>query len=88
MQSSFLVVCDGPGNEQIRQRQRTSAGRAFRRRQIFLQRKTANSALEALLCRGWYTLIFHEKLGSMRDKSKRLETVGYASSGFIGIQAN
>ncbi|MCY3748742.1 MAG: glycine--tRNA ligase subunit beta, partial [Chloroflexi bacterium] len=71
MQPSFLVVCDGAGDEQIRRGYEQVLAARFADTQFFYEQDRKQS-LEDFLPR-LDTMTFHEKLGSMRDKSQRLE---------------
>ena len=83
MQSSFLVVCEGPGNEQILQGNEQVLAARFADAQFFYE-QDRKQPLEAYLPR-LETLTFHEKLGSMLDKSERLEQLVIPLATLLGF---
>lgn len=85
LQPDFRVVCDGAGNATIQRGNEQVLSARFADAEFFYE-QDRKQPLEAYLPR-LSTLTFHEKLGSMRDKSERLEQLvvplgellGYAS---------
>ncbi len=84
MEPSFLVVCDGPGDEQIRRGNEQVLAARFADAQFFYE-QDRKQPLEAYLPR-LDTLTFHEKLGSMLDKSKRLEQLVTPLADLLGFK--
>ena len=84
MQSSFLVVCDGPEGKTIRRGNEQVLAARFADAQFFYEQDRKQS-LEAFLPR-LDSLTFHEKLGSMLDKSKRLEQLVTPLADLLGYK--
>ncbi len=84
MQPSFLVVCDGPGDEQIRRGNEHVLAARFADAQFFYN-EDRKQHLEDYLPR-LDTLTFHEKLGSMLDKSNRLEKLVTPLADLLGYK--
>ena len=84
MEPSFLVVCDGPGDEQIRRGNEQVLAARFADAQFFYE-QDRKQPLEAYLPR-LDTLTFHEKLGSMLDKSNRLEKLVTPLADLLGYK--
>ncbi len=84
MQPSFLMVCDGPGNEEIRRGNEQVLAARFADAQFFYnedRKKRVEDYLPRL-----DTLTFHEKLGSMLDKSSRLEKLVTPLADLLGYK--
>ena len=84
MQPSFLVVCDGPGDEQILHGNEQVLAARFADAQFFYN-ADRKQRLEDYLPR-LKTLTFHEKLGSMLDKSNRLEKLVTPLADLLGYK--
>ncbi len=84
MQPNFLVVCDGPGEDAILQGNEQVLAARFADAQFFYnedRKKRVEDYLPRL-----DTLTFHEKLGSMLDKSNRLEKLVTPLADLLGYK--
>ena len=84
LRPNFLMVCDGPEGKTIRRGNEQVLAARFADAQFFYEQDRKQS-LEAFLPR-LDSLTFHEKLGSMLDKSKRLEQLVTPLADLLGYK--